>query len=71
MAESLADQLDSRRPRQIRGPRRGPNANLERFLRREVLGRVQKPLMWALDEVDRLFVTPFGSEVFGLNPFLA
>jgi hypothetical protein len=67
MAESLADQLDlEAAPADAWDPRRGPNANLERFLRREVLGRLQTPLMWALDEVDRLFVTPFGSEVFGL-----
>jgi hypothetical protein len=67
MAESLADQLDLQAvPADTWDPKRGPNANLERFLRREVLGRLQTPLMWALDEVDRLFVTPFGSEVFGL-----
>ena len=67
MAESLADQLDLQTaPADTWDPRRGPNANLERFLRREVLGRLQTPLMWAMDEVDRLFVTPFGSEVFGL-----
>ena len=59
MAESLADQLDLKAaPADTWDPRRGPNANLERFLRREVLGRLQTPLMWALDEVDRLFVTP-------------
>jgi hypothetical protein len=67
MAESIADQLDlETAPADTWDPRRGPNANLERFLRREVLGRLQTPLMWAMDEVDRLFITPFGSEVFGL-----
>jgi AAA-like domain/TIR domain len=67
MAESIADQLDlDADPTSTWDPRRGPNANLERFLRREVLGKLQKPLFWGLDEVDRLFVTPFGSEVFGL-----
>jgi len=67
MAESIADQLElDADPAQSWDPRRGPNANLERFLRREVLGRVAQPLFWGLDEVDRLFVTPFGSEVFGL-----
>jgi AAA-like domain/TIR domain len=67
MAESIADQLELEAdPTSTWDSRRGPNANLERFLRREVLGKLQKPLFWGLDEVDRLFVTPFGSEVFGL-----
>jgi hypothetical protein len=67
MAESIADQLElDTDPTSTWDSRRGPNANLERFLRREVLGKLQKPLFWGLDEVDRLFVTPFGSEVFGL-----
>ena len=40
--------------------------NFERFLRREVLAKLNAPLVWGLDEVDRLFVTAYGSEVFGL-----
>jgi hypothetical protein len=67
MAESLADQLEIKtHPAVLWDPRRGPNANFERYLRREVLGKTGQPLFWGLDEVDRLFVTPFGSEVFGL-----
>jgi hypothetical protein len=67
MAESLADQLAlNLEPAQTWDDRRGPNANFERFLRREVLARLGAPLVWGLDEVDRLFMTPFGSEVFGL-----
>jgi hypothetical protein len=31
-----------------------------------VLGAVTGPVVWGLDEVDRLFSVPFGSEVFGL-----
>jgi hypothetical protein len=46
--------------------RRGPNANFERFLLREVLEKEPTPLVWGLDEIDRLFTCPFGSEVFGL-----
>ena len=30
------------------------------------MGRIQEPLVWAMDEVDRLFPCPFRSEVFGL-----
>jgi len=67
MAESIADQLKlASDPADTWDQRRGPNANFERFLRREVLARLDTPLVWGLDEVDRLFVTPFGSEVFGL-----
>lgn len=67
LAESLADQLElSVLPSDVWDARRGPNINFERFLRREVLDRLKAPLVWGLDEVDRLFVCPFGSEVFGL-----
>ncbi len=67
IAESIADQVKTTSdPADSWDSRRGPNANFERFLRREVLGRSETPLVWGLDEVDRLFVTPFGSEVFGL-----
>ena len=31
-----------------------------------VLGDAAAPLLWAMDEVDRLFTCDFGSEVFGL-----
>jgi hypothetical protein len=67
MAESISDQLNlESEPAVSWDERRGPNANFERFLRKEVLGRLNSPLIWGMDEVDRLFVTPFGNEVFGL-----
>jgi hypothetical protein len=67
LAESMAEQLGLDASAEDEwDPRRGPNSNFERFLRRQVLGRLGAPLVWGLDEVDRLFVTPFGSEVFGL-----
>jgi hypothetical protein len=67
LAESLADQLGLPvLPSDTWDARRGPNLNFERFIRREVLGAIKAPLVWGLDEVDRLFVCPFGSEVFGL-----
>ncbi|MFT5524520.1 MAG: hypothetical protein ACI9HK_002475, partial [Pirellulaceae bacterium] len=46
--------------------RRGASVNFERYLRREVLSKLDAPLVWGLDEVDRLFPCPFSSEVFGL-----
>ncbi len=45
---------------------RGWNVNFERILRREILDRLDAPLVWALDEIDRLFGMPYSSEVFGL-----
>jgi len=47
-------------------PLQGPNWNFRDFLLGEVLGRLQTPVVWALDDVDRLFSCEFGSEVFGL-----
>ncbi len=67
LAESLTDQLglDVSVPT-VWNPRRGPSINFDRFLRREVLSKVDKPLIWGMDEVDRLFVCNFASEIFGL-----
>lgn len=67
LAESLADQLELEvLPSDQWDERRGPNVNFERFVRREVLGKLNAPLVWGLDEADRLFGCGFGSEVFGL-----
>jgi len=67
LAEMLADQLDLEVwPDEAWDARRGPNMNLERYVKRYVLEDGAKPLVWAMDEVDRLFTCPFGSEVFGL-----
>jgi class 3 adenylate cyclase len=67
LSEMIADQLDIEfEPDKFWNPRRGANVNFERFLRREVLAHLASPLVWAMDEVDRLFTCSFGSEVFGL-----
>jgi hypothetical protein len=67
LGTALANQLDlAKFPEDTWRPKSGPNQNFESYLRREVLGNVRRPLIWALDEVDRLFTCPFGSEVFGL-----
>ena len=67
LAESLADQLDiPSMPSEVWDERRSPNVNFERFLRKEVLGRIAGHLVWGLDEVDRLFAYPYASEVFAL-----
>jgi DNA-binding winged helix-turn-helix (wHTH) protein len=67
LAELIADQLDLEvLPRQVWSEHRGPNVNFERYLRREVLGKISSPFVWGLDEVDRLFTYGYSSEVFGL-----
>ncbi len=67
LGEYLADQLElDSLPQDVWDKRRSPNTNFERFLRREVLGKLPAPLVWGLDEVDRLFHCSFASEVFGL-----
>jgi hypothetical protein len=67
LAGLIADQLDlDVAPDAAWNARRGPSINFERFIRREALGRISAPLVWGIDEVDRLFTCGFGSEVFGL-----
>ena len=67
LAELIADELELNvKPRDGWDSRRGANVNFERFMRREVLEKLNAPLVWGLDEVDRLFHYPFGSEVFAL-----
>ncbi len=43
----------------------GANLNMENFLR-ELLEAADEPLVWFMDEVDRLFTAPFASDFFGL-----
>jgi DNA-binding SARP family transcriptional activator len=67
LAEAVAEQLDlDVSPAEVWDPPRGANPNFRRFLRREVLGRIEAPIVWGLDEVDRLFPRDFSNEVFGL-----
>jgi hypothetical protein len=67
LADLIADQLGlDVAPDSVWNARRGPSINFERYIRREALGKISTPLVWGLDEVDRLFTCSFGSEVFGL-----
>ena len=43
----------------------GANLNMENFLR-ELLDAGDAPLVWFMDEVDKLFAAPFASDFFGL-----
>ncbi|HEY7545190.1 MAG TPA: serine/threonine-protein kinase, partial [Blastocatellia bacterium] len=66
-AEMFAYELDlDSFPDQTWSQHLTPSVNFERYLRREVLGKRQSPVVWGLDEVDRLFACNFASEVFGL-----
>jgi hypothetical protein len=67
LIEIIVEQLDlDVDPGEVWNERRGASMNFGRFMRREVLGKITAPLVWGLDEVDRLFTCDFGSEVFGL-----
>jgi hypothetical protein len=67
LAEAMAEELElDVSVTALWNPGRAWSHNFERFLRREALGQGAAPLVWGLDEVDRLFTYPFASEVFGL-----
>lgn len=67
LAQWIADALDlDVSPDDTWNARRGASVNFERFLRREVLEKTAAPMVWALDEVDRLFGCNYSSDVFGL-----
>lgn len=63
----IADQLElDVSPADTWESRRGANLNFRRYMQREVLEKIPAPIVWGLDEVDRLFHCDFGSEIFGL-----
>jgi DNA-binding winged helix-turn-helix (wHTH) protein len=67
LSEMIADQLDLQvSPHEAWNGYLSPSTNFERYLRREALGKIESPLVWGLDEVDRLFSLDYASEIFGL-----
>jgi ribosomal protein L29 len=67
LAGAFAVQLDlDDMPNAIWNAELSASINIERYLRRIVFAKVEQPVVWGLDEVDRLFTCPFGSEIFGL-----
>jgi hypothetical protein len=67
LGEWIADELKLDIPLdQFWSSRRNPSRRFNQFICQEILGRINEPLVWAMDEVDRLFPCPFRSEVFGL-----
>jgi DNA-binding winged helix-turn-helix (wHTH) protein len=67
MAELMAERLElDTPPHQHWNSFLSPSSNFERYLRRQVLAQLTQPLLWGLDEVDRLFSYDYASELFGL-----
>jgi class 3 adenylate cyclase len=67
LAEMICDQLDlDTSPDDVWKDRRPGAYNFERYLRNEALAPSTAHVVWALDEVDKLFFCPFGSDVFAL-----
>jgi DNA-binding winged helix-turn-helix (wHTH) protein len=67
LAEWIAYRLDlPTAPRAVWDPLSSPNLNFERYWQSHVLAHISLPVLWGLDEVDRLFTRPFAGEVFGL-----
>jgi class 3 adenylate cyclase len=66
LGEALAEQLDlDLFPEDVWRPGTGASVNFQRYMRRAVLAD-GTPVVWGLDEADRLFGCSFASEVFGL-----
>ncbi|MGH8596155.1 MAG: AAA-like domain-containing protein, partial [Gammaproteobacteria bacterium] len=67
LAERIAWQLDLKvKPHDAWSNLYGASANFQNYLQREVLGRISAPVVWGLDEIDRLFARDYASSVFGL-----
>jgi DNA-binding SARP family transcriptional activator len=67
LAEKIVDQLNLDVSLDLFwNPNRLWNVNFDRFLRKEVLDKIDGCLVWGLDEMDLLFGCPFNTEVFGL-----
>ena len=67
VASLIAHQMDlPSKPNQGWDSFLGASSNFERFMRRGVLEGNRSYLVWALDEVDRLFNYDYAGEIFGL-----
>jgi DNA-binding SARP family transcriptional activator len=67
LGEWIAQQLEIEvLPRDVWSSGCGPSINFELYLRRQILNRLATPVVWGMDEVDRLFPCAFAGEVFGL-----
>jgi hypothetical protein len=63
----LAEQLDlDVYPEEVWDPSLAPTMALTRYVSREVLPHSPLPLVWALDEVDRVFTTGYSDGIFAM-----
>jgi DNA-binding winged helix-turn-helix (wHTH) protein len=65
-AELIAEQMDLGPVSPTWKSFLGASSNFERFLKREVLAKTDAPVVWGLDEVDRLFAFQYARDIFGL-----
>jgi hypothetical protein len=67
LADSIGYQLDlDTPPDEVWHPRAGPSENFKRYWQRVALRAIDAPIVWGLDEIDRLFGCEFSGELFGL-----
>jgi hypothetical protein len=67
LGDLIAYRLDlDVRLREVWDPLHSSNFNFECYLQRHALVQGSAPIVWGVDEVDRLFSRPFANEVFGL-----
>ena len=66
LAHKLADQakLDAD-PTSVFRPGRTPGDNFDAFIHRLLIPAVDRPIVWAIDEADRIFGCDFRDDVFG------
>jgi DNA-binding winged helix-turn-helix (wHTH) protein len=65
LAESLALELDLATRPSPGGKNLGlPGQEFQRYVEDEVLGQIAEPIVWMVDEVDRLFACQYRDEVF-------
>lgn len=65
LAESLAGELDLETRPQGMGKNLGlPGPEFQRYVEDKVLGQISEPIVWMVDEVDRLFACKYRDEVF-------
>ena len=67
LADMIADQLNLEVYIEDKWRNKSPpNVNFDSYFRREVLGKTDKPILWVIDEADRLFTCAFSGEFFAL-----
>jgi hypothetical protein len=67
LARMVAEQLDlSFEPARSWDRESGPNLAFSRFLRRDILGELAEPVVWGIDDLDRLVTMDFGPEVLAM-----